>query len=128
MLVNGRIEARRASTKTPERSSAVTDAPNLLNMKIAVVGSRSFKNLDAVRQFVFEQERTTVIVSGGASGVDSVAVSEARRLRMPYEVHLPDWNRHGRSAGPIRNREIIDAAFPRFVLYTILWLIVLASV
>lgn len=79
-------------------------------MKIAIVGSRDFTRLDAVRQFVWEQERTTVIVSGGATGVDSAAVQEAKRLGMPHEVHLPDWNRHGRRAGALRNQEIVDAA------------------
>ena len=79
-------------------------------MRIAVVGSREFVNLDEVRQFVREQERTTVIVSGGARGVDSVAVDEAKRLRMPYEVHLPDWSKHGKAAGAIRNRTIVEAA------------------
>jgi hypothetical protein len=68
-------------------------------VKIAVVGSRTYPNLAEVRQFVWEQDRNTVIVSGGASGVDSAAIHEARRLGMEYEVHLPDWNVHGRSAG-----------------------------
>ena len=77
-------------------------------MKIAVVGSRDFKRLDAVRQFIWEQERTTVIVSGGAAGVDQVALSEARRLGMPYEMYTPDWLRHGKRAGAIRNREIVE--------------------
>ena len=79
-------------------------------MKIAVVGSRDFTRLDAVRQFVWEQERTTVIVSGGARGVDSAAVEHAKHLGMPYEVHLPDWHRHGRRAGAVRNQAIVDAA------------------
>ena len=79
-------------------------------MKIAVVGSRTFPRLDMVRQFVWEQERTTVIVSGGAIGVDEAAVSEAKRLGMPYEVHLPDWQRYGRRAGAVRNQQIVDAA------------------
>jgi pimeloyl-ACP methyl ester carboxylesterase len=79
-------------------------------MRVAIVGSREYPNLADVRQFVWEQERDTVIVSGGASGVDSVAVAEARRLGMPYEVYLPDWQKHGRSAGAIRNRQIVEAA------------------
>jgi predicted Rossmann fold nucleotide-binding protein DprA/Smf involved in DNA uptake len=80
------------------------------SVKIAVVGSRTYPNLAEVRQFVWEQDRNTVIVSGGASGVDSAAIHEARRLGMEYEVHLPDWNVHGRSAGIIRNRAIVDSA------------------
>lgn len=79
-------------------------------MRIAVVGSREFVRLDDVRQFVQEQERTTVIVSGGARGVDTAAVDEAKRLKMPYEIHLPDWNKHGRAAGAIRNRTIVESA------------------
>ena len=78
-------------------------------MRIAVVGSRDYKHLDAVEQFVWEQERTTVIVSGGAAGVDRAAVAEARRLRMPYEEYLPDWNRFGKRAGAVRNAEIVRA-------------------
>ena len=84
--------------------------PGDSDMKIAVVGSRDFNRPDAVRQFVWEQDRTTVIVSGGAAGVDSVAVGEAQRLGMPYEVHLPDWSRYGRRAGAVRNQQIVDAA------------------
>ena len=79
-------------------------------MKIAVVGSRGYADLESVRQFVREQERSTVIVSGGATGVDTAAVDEAKRLRMPYEVHLPDWTKHGRAAGVIRNRVIVEAS------------------
>lgn len=79
-------------------------------MRIAVVGSREYKGLDAVRQFVWECERTTVIVSGGAHGVDRAAVDEAKRLNMPYEEHLPDWNRHGKRAGAIRNADIVRNA------------------
>lgn len=29
---------------------------------------------------------------------------------MPYEEHLPDWNRYGRSAGARRNAEIVKQA------------------
>lgn len=76
-------------------------------MRLAIIGSRTYQNLDAVRQCVWEQERTTVIVSGGAAGVDTVAVEEAKRLNMPYEVHLADWSK-GRWAGLHRNTEMLS--------------------
>lgn len=79
-------------------------------MRVAIVGSRDFPRLDLVRQFVWELERTTVVVSGGAAGVDSVAVEEAKRLGMPYEVYPADWNRYGRRAGIVRNQQIVDAS------------------
>lgn len=76
--------------------------------RVAVVGSRSYRDMESVRQFVWEQERDTVIVSGGAIGVDSTAVSEAKRLHMPYEVYLPDWQKNGKAGGIFRNRTIVD--------------------
>lgn len=79
-------------------------------MRIVVVGSREYPNMAEVVQFIFEQDRDTVIISGGAAGVDTVAIHEARRHRMPYEVYPANWSRHGRSAGAVRNREMVDKA------------------
>lgn len=76
--------------------------------RLAVVGSRDFPRLDLVRQYVFEQERTTVIISGGARGVDQTAVEEAQRLHMLYEVYPADWARYGRRAGFIRNQTLVE--------------------
>jgi hypothetical protein len=42
--------------------------------------------------------------------VDRIAVAEAQRLNMPYEEHLPDWNRYGKRAGAMRNAEIVNRA------------------
>lgn len=78
--------------------------------RIVVVGSREYPNLDEVEQLVREQERDTIIISGGATGVDSVAVTTAQYYRMPYEVYPAHWSKHGRSAGAIRNREMVDNA------------------
>lgn len=79
-------------------------------LRLVVVGSREYPNLDEVRQFVFELDRDTIVISGGAVGVDSMAVATARYYRMPYEVYPARWNRDGRSAGIIRNREMVDGA------------------
>lgn len=78
--------------------------------RIVIVGSRDYPRLDYVRQFVREQDRTTVIISGGARGVDEAAVAEARRLQMPYEVYPADWSKYGRRAGALRNHEMVIRA------------------
>lgn len=77
-------------------------------MRVAIVGSRDYQRLEEVRQYVWECPRDWVIVSGGARGVDTTAVDEAKRLGMAYEVYLPDWGKRGRGAGIVRNREIVD--------------------
>lgn len=78
-------------------------------MKVAIVGSREFPDLDMVRRYVMELPHDTIIVSGGAKGVDSVAVKSAEILGMEVIVHLPDWSK-GKGAGFARNTLIIDDA------------------
>jgi len=48
------------------------------------------------------------IVSGGAKGPDSIAERFAHICRIPTKIFLPDWDKHGKSAGLIRNKEIVD--------------------
>lgn len=81
-----------------------------MSERVAIV-SRGFDDLERVRAYVRSLPRDTVIVSGGACGVDSAAEHEARIQKMPDPVVLyPDWERWGKAAGPIRNRAIVEAA------------------
>lgn len=79
-------------------------------MRIAIVGSRQYGNLEFVHQYV---ERISikypdaVIVSGGAAGVDRTAVRAATTHGLEWKEYHPDWNRYGKSAGYKRNVEII---------------------
>ena len=76
-------------------------------MKVAIVGSRGFKPLSKVRDYITELPQDTIIVSGGAEGVDRQAVGWARALGMETEVFLPEWNKYGNRAGVIRNSIIV---------------------
>ena len=51
----------------------------------------------------------TLIVSGGAKGADSLGEQYAAENNIPTEIYLPDWDKHGRAAGFIRNTDIIKA-------------------
>jgi len=82
-------------------------------MKIAIVGSRDFSRPDLVREAVRKiaaRDPTTIIVSGGARGVDTWAEEEARRLGLIVEVYLADWKGLGRGAGMVRNKQIVQTA------------------
>lgn len=47
------------------------------------------------------------IVSGHASGADVLAEHWAKMHAVPLIVIPADWNKYGRAAGPIRNREML---------------------
>ena len=75
-------------------------------MKIAVVGSRGISKVD-IGRYLFDVEE---IVSGGAKGVDCCAAEYAREHGLKLTVFLPKYERYGRAAPIMRNREIVDYA------------------
>lgn len=80
--------------------------------KIAIVGSREFKNKEFVktkiRDFLCPNEDT--LISGGARGVDSWAEEVADERKCNKRIFKPEWDKYGKSAGFIRNKLIIDSA------------------
>jgi predicted Rossmann fold nucleotide-binding protein DprA/Smf involved in DNA uptake len=80
-------------------------------MRIAIVGSRDYADLEAVRRYVRSLPEHCTVVSGGARGVDTVAAEEASRRRdLDIDVHPALWSVYGKSAGYRRNVDIVNAA------------------
>ncbi|MBQ9759958.1 MAG: hypothetical protein IJW16_01265 [Clostridia bacterium] len=75
-------------------------------MKIAVIGSRSIVVTD-IGKYIADGEE---IVSGGAVGVDSCAAEYAKENGIKLTEFLPQYERYGRAAPIVRNREIVDYA------------------
>lgn len=46
------------------------------------------------------------VVSGCAEGVDTEGYHWASHWDIPVKQFRPDWNKHGKAAGPIRNEEM----------------------
>jgi len=80
-------------------------------MKTIIAGSRGITDYQLVAAAVAESGfDVTVVVSGGAKGVDSLGERWALEHGVPVERVLPDWRRYGRGAGLVRNAEMIDGA------------------
>jgi len=79
--------------------------------KVAIAGSRNFKDLDMVREYLWDWHPACIhIVTGGAEGPDSVAEEWARDNKLPLTVIKPDWAKHGKKAGILRNIDIVSQA------------------
>ena len=76
-------------------------------MRLAVIGSRNLTNI-ALDRYLPEQAEE--IVSGGADGVDACAAEYAKRTGRRLTVFLPQYERYGRAAPMVRNRQIVDYA------------------
>jgi len=53
-------------------------------------------------------EAEIIIAHGGAKGADNIADVYARRRKWIVEVFHADWHTHGRAAGPMRNKTMLD--------------------
>ena len=79
-------------------------------MKVAIVGSRDYPTLWEVWQYVSSLPADTVVVSGGARGVDAQAEYAANECGLKTEIYRAEWEKYGLSAGFKRNQQIVDAA------------------
>ena len=82
-------------------------------MKLAIVGSRTFKDFSLMDYWVDILLPDKVysghtIISGGAKGADEMAEKIAKQSGTELIVFKPDWNKHGKSAGHMRNMDIIS--------------------
>lgn len=88
-----------------------TQSPSTTNYgpAVAIVGSRNFSRLDLVSEFINDLPYGTIVVSGGARGVDFEAARYAQYKRLPVkEFRLESFEWHlGKWMGPFRNELIV---------------------
>ena len=59
-----------------------------------------------------------LLLHGGARGADAAIGRAAHQLGWASLVMPAQWQRHGRAAGPIRNRELLEQAIARAEAHT----------
>lgn len=80
-------------------------------MKVIIAGSRSIFEYNLVEEAVEESGfDISCVVSGMAKGVD--VLGEQWAIKHIKNIHYcpANWNKHGKSAGYIRNAEMADIA------------------
>lgn len=85
-------------------------------MRVIVTGSREWSNSGAVKFGLIDAiagadpEEPFVVVHGACpTGADAIADELAKRLGVAVETFPADWHTYGNAAGPIRNRQMIEA-------------------
>lgn len=58
----------------------------------------------------------SVIIHGAARGADSLAKERAEAYRIPHIPFPANWKRYGRSAGHLRNTQMIEEGHPDLVV------------
>jgi hypothetical protein len=87
--------------------------------RILVCGGRHYDNVPYLCGFLDCYHATisiTLLVHGGASGADFLAEAWAKMHRVPWTEYKADWEKHGKAAGPIRNRFMFDDSLVNVVI------------
>lgn len=58
----------------------------------------------------------TQVVHGGAKGADMMADAWGKRMAATVFKVLPDWDKYGKAAGPLRNQEMLNHYAPHKVI------------
>lgn len=81
-------------------------------MKISIIGSRSFDDeqlfKETLQSLISGIDSPITIISGGAKGADSFAADFAIMNNYLLVIYKPDWRKHGKAAGVIRNTQIVS--------------------
>lgn len=84
-------------------------------MKVLVCGGRDYdaqKVEDWLDKFDLHGPNIDCIIEGGAMGADFGAQIWAMKCSKQLETYYADWDKHGRSAGPIRNKQMLTEGKP----------------
>ena len=76
-------------------------------MKILIAGSR---NIDTFDLSPYIPKETTLIISGGAKGIDTIAEKYADKHKISKLILLPQYNLYGKSAPIKRNEMMVNIA------------------
>lgn len=84
-------------------------------MRTIVCGGRAFDDFIWMHACL-SQWPITLVISGHAKGADTLGEIYAASAGIPWVEYPANWARYGDSAGPIRNKQMLDEAAPDIVL------------
>jgi len=90
------------------------------NVRILVTGDRNWTDeqtiLAALVGLKAREGTAVTIIHGAARGADTIAGRIAKELGFDVEAYPADWNKYGKAAGPIRNKQMLREGKPQGVL------------
>lgn len=89
-------------------------------MKILICGSRGWTDPRIIwrdLEVLAEMHPDAEIIHGAARGADTIAGEAAKALGLKVTEVPAQWTQFGPSAGPIRNKQMLDMAPDRLIAY-----------
>lgn len=90
-----------------------------MTTRYLICGGRDFQDYalmeKALRSLILHPE-DALVIHGAARGADTLAHRWAQCHGVPAQAFPADWDTHGKAAGPIRNRRMLDEGKPDVVI------------
>lgn len=83
--------------------------------RVLVCGGRDYSDAAFVKA-ILDEVRPATVIDGGARGADTLAFKWAFQNSVSSVRFHADWERHGKAAGAIRNRQMLDHGKPDLVI------------
>lgn len=88
-------------------------------MRVLVCGGRNFDDvclLYTTLNSIHDVFPISVVIEGGATGADRLASIWSKHKGIQTQTFLAEWAKHGRAAGPLRNRLMLEQGKPDLVV------------
>lgn len=87
-----------------------------MKLRMLVCGGRDFDDRWLMEATLANFGSDVILAHGGARGADRMAGDYAKSRGWDVAVFQADWTKHGKAAGPIRNRHMLHAFRPDIVV------------
>lgn len=85
-------------------------------MRVLVCGSRHFTNYTFMCHHLKPYLSAETVIVGGARGTDRLAKIWAEHHSIPFIEFPAKWEEYGKTAGPIRNKQMLDEGKPDLII------------
>lgn len=87
-------------------------------MRVLVCGGRDFEDQELFNTTMLPYKGTEdlIIIQGNARGADTMAYWWALENAMSEEHYSADWKTHGKKAGYLRNKQMLEEGKPDLVI------------
>lgn len=85
-------------------------------MRVLVCGGRGYNDYERVAEELSDIGYISLLIHGGARGADSCGARYASENNIPVRAFNANWDRYGKRAGIIRNKEMLREGAPDFVV------------
>ena len=85
-------------------------------MRVLICGDRNWDDKETIEKYILSLPMGSVIIQGKCRGADEIARYYAFAYGYEYIDFPADWEKYGKAAGPIRNRQMLDKGDPDIVV------------